>query len=96
VNDAPPSVSGLFKEGGLLSVGTGGRSGSEPISYSYQWQLCNTLGEACGNISEATGSSVKLSSLDVGKTLDVVVKATNVTGSSSATSTATEKLLGIL
>ncbi len=96
VNNVLPSISGLFKEGGLLSVGTGSWSGSEPISYSYQWQLCNALGEACSNISEATGSSLKLSSLDIGKTLDVVVKATNVAGSTSVTTSLTGLIEGLL
>ena len=81
VNDVLPRITGLLKEGGLLSVGTGSWSGTEPLSYSYQWQLCDALGKSCSNISEATGSSLKLSSLDIGKTLDVVVKATNVAGS---------------
>ena len=57
VNEVLPSITGLFKEGGLLSVGTGGWSGSEPIGYSYQWRLCNALGKACANISEANGSA---------------------------------------
>jgi hypothetical protein len=96
VNNVLPGVSGLLKEGQLLSVGTGSWSGSEPISYSYQWQLCEALGKSCSNISEATGSSLKLSSLDIGKTLDVVVKATNVAGSTSVTTSLTGLIEGLL
>jgi hypothetical protein len=96
VNNVLPSVSGLLKEGQLLSVGTGSWSGSGPISYSYQWQLCEALGKSCSNISEATGSSLKLSSLDIGKTLDVVVKATNVAGSTSVTTSLTGLIEGLL
>jgi hypothetical protein len=96
INSVLPSISGLLKEGGLLSVGTGGWSGTEPLSYSYQWQLCDPLGKSCSNISEATGSSLKLSSLDIGKTLDVVVKATNVAGSTSVTSSLTSLIEGLL
>lgn len=96
VNAVLPSISGLLKEGGLLSVGTGTWSGTEPVSYSYQWQLCDALGKSCSSISEATGSSLKLSSLDIGKTLDVVVKATNVAGSTSVTTSLTGLIEGLL
>ncbi len=96
VNNVLPTITGLFKEGGLLSVGTGSWSGTEPLSYSYQWELCGPLGEACNNISEATGSSLKLSSLDIGKTLAVVVKATNVAGSTSVTTSLTSLIEGLL
>ncbi len=91
-----PNISGLLQEGQLLSVGTGSWSGTAPIAYSYQWQLCNALGKECTNISEATGSSLKLSLSDIGSTLDVVVKATNVAGSSSVTSSVTGLIEGLL
>jgi hypothetical protein len=95
-NTVLPSISGVLKEGQLLSVGTGSWSGTEPISYSYQWQLCNAAGKSCADISEATGSSLKLALADVGGTLDVVVKATNVAGSSSVTSTVTGLIEGLV
>jgi hypothetical protein len=96
VNNVLPGITGVLKEGQLLSVGTGSWSGTEPISYSYQWQLCDPLGEACSNMSEATGSSLKLSSLDIDKTLAVVVKATNVAGSTSVTTSVTGLIEGLL
>jgi hypothetical protein len=95
-NTVLPSISGVLREGQLLSVGAGSWSGTEPIGYSYQWQLCNALGKACSNISEATGSSLKLVVGDIGDTIDVIVKATNVAGSSSVTSAATGLIEGIL
>jgi large repetitive protein len=95
-NIVPPGISGTLKEGQLLSVGTGTWSGTEPISYSYQWRLCDPLGEACAEIAGATGPSLKLSSLEIGKTLDVVVKATNVAGSSSVTTSLTGLIEGLL
>jgi hypothetical protein len=95
-NTSLPSISGLLQEGQLLSVAAGSWSGTAPISYSYQWQLCNALGKACANISEATGSSLKLSLGDIGDTLDVVVKATNVAGSTSVTTPVTGLIEGIL
>jgi hypothetical protein len=95
-NTGLPSIAGLLQEGQLLSVGAGTWSGTTPISYSYQWQLCNALGKECKSISEATGSGLKLSPSDIGSTLDVVVKATNVAGSSSVTTSVTGLIEGIL
>jgi hypothetical protein len=93
---ALPSISGVLQDGSLLSVATGTWSGTEPISYAYQWQLCNALGEACKALEGATGASLKLDPSEIGKTLDVVVTATNVAGSTSVTSPLTSLIAGIL
>jgi fibronectin-binding autotransporter adhesin len=95
-NTVLPAIIGLLKEGQLLSVVTGSWSGTEPITYSYQWQLCNQLGEACKEISGATGSTLKLLTGYLGGTLDVVVKATNVAGSTSVTTPVTGLIEGLL
>jgi uncharacterized protein YukE len=94
-NTALPTVSGLPKDGQLLSAATGTWSGTSPITYGYQWQSCNAAGEACKNITEALASTLKLSPPDVGSTLRAVVTATNAAGSSSATSAATSLVLAI-
>ncbi|HEX3432871.1 MAG TPA: hypothetical protein VHT25_02290, partial [Solirubrobacteraceae bacterium] len=88
-NTALPSISGLLQDGSLLSVTSGSWTGSEPIAYEYQWQLCNALGQACENLKGATGSSFNLDPSEIGKTLAVVVTATNAAGSTSATSSIT-------
>ena len=62
--------------GQLLTAHPGTWSGSEPISYTYQWQLCNNKGESCTNIAEATGLTLGLLNLELNKTVDVVVTAT--------------------
>ena len=95
-NTLPPGISGTLRDGQLLSVTTGSWSGSEPIGYGYQWELCGPLGEACEEIEGATGASFKLSSGDVGKTLDVVVTATNVAGSTSVATPVTGLIEGLL
>jgi len=95
-NTALPSISGVLQDGSLLSAATGTWTGSEPISYAYQWQLCNALGEACKAIEGATGASLKLDPSEIGKTLALLVTATNAAGSSSATSTLTGLIAGIL
>ena len=79
-NQVLPSITGSLLSGQLLTAHPGTWSGSEPITYGYQWQLCNALGKACANIGEATGSTFKLVGLDVGLTLDLVVTAKNVAG----------------
>jgi hypothetical protein len=94
LNTALPAISGLLEIGKALSVSNGSWTGTTPMSFKYQWQLC-LLG-TCTNISGATGATLTLLGIDVGDTLDAIVTATNVTGSSSATSKPTEKLLGIL
>ena len=88
-NEALPSITGSLLSGQLLSAHPGTWSGTEPITYGYQWQLCSALGKACANISEGTSSTFKLVGLDVGLTLDVVVTAKNVAGSTLATSPVT-------
>ncbi len=94
-NTTLPSISGVLQEGQLLSVTPGGWSGSEPLEYEYQWQLCNALGKACEEIKGATGTSLKLEPSEIGKTLDVLVTANNVAGSSTATTSVTGLIAGI-
>ena len=88
VNTTPPAVGGSAVEGQTLSATTGSWSGS-PTSFTYQWEDCNTSGEACANITGAGASTYKLTSADVGHTLRVVVTATNSGGPTKATSAAT-------
>ncbi len=87
-NTVLPSVSGTAQEGQTLSASTGTWSGS-PTSYAYQWQDCNTAGEACSSIAGATASSYKLAANDVGHTVRVAVKASNAGGSGEASSAST-------
>jgi hypothetical protein len=82
-----PRTSGTAQDGQVLEAEHGGWSGTAPISYGYQWELCNASGEECANIAEASGSSFRLVSADVGKTVRVAVTATNKAGSATATST---------
>jgi sugar lactone lactonase YvrE len=85
-NTTSPGISGEFVEGGTLSASTGVWTGTSPISYSYQWQSCDESGGECADISGATGSSYAVGHADVGKTLRVLVTASNVAGSATAAS----------
>jgi hypothetical protein len=85
-NTVVPTISGTAKEGQLLSATAGTWTGSAPITYTYQWQSCSPT---CANISGATASTYRLVAAQVGKTIKVVVTASNGAGNASATSAAT-------
>ncbi len=89
-NTAAPSISGTAEEGQTLSASTGTWEGAPPISYTYQWESCNGLGEDCFDIAEATESTLALGSEEVGETVRVVVTAMNSAGSASASSAASK------
>ncbi len=89
VNTALPTISGEAKDEKTLTASTGTWSGSPTISYSYQWESCNTSGEACSNISGATASSYAIAHEQVGHTLRMKVTAKNSAGEVSATSAQT-------
>ena len=89
VNTSPPIISGTPQDGQTLSASTGSWSGTQPITYGYQWQRCDSGGANCVAIAGATGPTYLATSADVGRTLRVVVTATNSAGSAGATSAAT-------
>jgi hypothetical protein len=79
----------MAQQGDTLSASNGSWS-HHPTSYAYQWQDCtSTSSSSCSNISGATSSTYTLRSSDVGKTVDVVVAASNSAGSASRTSAQT-------
>src|SRR5215211_4343642 len=88
-NTAPPTISGTAQDGQTLTADKGTWSGTDPITYAYQWRRCDSAGNNCGNIAGATGTTYTLAPADVGSTVRVVVTGSNAAGSSSATSTAT-------
>ena len=89
VNTSPPIISGTPQDGQTLTASTGSWSGTQPITYGYQWQRCDSGGANCVVIAGATGPTYLATSVDVGRTLRVVVTATNSAGSAGATSAAT-------
>ena len=88
-NTAPPTISGAAQDGSTLTASPGTWTGSLPISYHYQWQHCDTGGNACVDITSATGTTYALGSTDLGTRLRVVVTASNSVGAVPATSAAT-------
>jgi hypothetical protein len=88
VSTAAPQVSGTAKVGEQLSATTGTWTGGVR-SYSYQWQRCDANGSSCQGVDGATARVYGVRTVDVGNTLRVVVTATNLSGSTNASSGAT-------
>ena len=95
-NTEAPSISGEAKEGQLLTASSGKWSGTEPITFEYEWLRCNTAGASC---AQASGASLLPTytavAADVGKTLRVKVLAKNLAGTESAESEKTEPVKGV-
>jgi hypothetical protein len=85
VNTSPPAVSGTAAVGGRLTSSPGGWSGDSPISYGYQWMLCQP---GCSPISGANSAGYMLTAADLGTRIAVTVTATNSAGSATAISAA--------
>lgn len=94
VSTKPPVIAGFAEQGVNLSTSTGTWAGDTPITYSYQWNRCDTAGNACKAISGAKQASYKVVSADAGHTLRVKVTATNSKGKGSAFSEHTAVVLG--
>jgi hypothetical protein len=95
-NTALPSVGGELLDGQTLTASKGSWTGSEPISYGYQWLKCDAKGANCEELKGATATTLALVSSLVGSTVRVVVTATNAGGSVSKTSEATSVIAALL
>ena len=73
-------------QGESLSGSPGTWTGTQPISYAYQWRRCDSTGAGCADIAGATGQTYTLVGADVGSTLRLAVSASNSVGSATATS----------
>lgn len=88
-NTVRPTISGTARQGEMLTADPGTWSGTQPITFTFQWRRCDTNGGNCSNIIGATAKTYTLTSADVGNRLRVRVRASNDAGSSTATSLAT-------
>jgi hypothetical protein len=88
-NTAAPTIGGTPQVGQTLTANPGTWTSQTTPTYTYVWQRCDGQGAGCAAITGATASTYAVQSADLGKTLRVVVTATNPTGSSSATSAQT-------
>ena len=95
VNTSPPTVPGSAQQDQTLTASTGSWSGEAPISYVFAWQRCGGSGGSCGDISGASARTYLVGSADVGRTLRVVVTATNSVGRASAVSSPTGTVVAV-
>jgi hypothetical protein len=94
VNTVPPSITGATSTGGTLTANNGTWTGPTPITFTYQWTVCDNNGSACHDISGATNNTYVLKADDVGNTIRVRVAAKNSAGTTSATSAASAVISG--
>ena len=88
-NTSLPEVIGRAAVGEFIDSTTGNWTGAQPITYAYQWQLCNSAGSDCRDIAGAQAASIRLEAGHVGGTLRVVVRASNADGARAAASNPT-------
>jgi hypothetical protein len=88
-NTVRPTITGTARQGETLTADPGMWSGTQPITFTYQWRRCDTGGASCSNIVGATSKTYTLTSADVGNRVRVRLRAANSAGSSTALSLAT-------
>jgi len=93
VSTGLPTVSGIAREGDVLTAATGTWGGAG-LTYTYTWRRCDTAGQNCADASAAiTQNTITLAAADVGKTIRVLVTATSSGGTATATSDSTDAVV---
>ncbi|HWX75238.1 MAG TPA: hypothetical protein VNZ05_08025 [Solirubrobacteraceae bacterium] len=82
VSLSPPAIAGSAQPGAPLSASSGSWT-QTPLSYEYEWERCDAVGEACAAIPLASGASYTVGEADAGSTLRVLVIALNGAGESA-------------
>ena len=85
-NTSLPWIFGATKEGSKLDANNGTWSGTQPFTFSYAWRRCDSVGNACVDISGASAVSYVAATADVGHTLRVAVTTRNAKGAAAALS----------
>jgi hypothetical protein len=89
-NTSLPSITGTRLVGQSLSTSNGTWSGTTPITYAYEWERSANGSTGWTTISGATASSYTLDPADAGQYLRARVQATNLLGSQTALTGATD------
>jgi hypothetical protein len=86
-NTTRPSISGTAMVGKVLTAHNGSWTGTQPVTFKYQWTRCSATGTGCTSITEAAQSQTYiLTSDELGDRLRVIVTATNSAGTNSQNS----------
>jgi hypothetical protein len=94
VNSALPTITGTAQQGQTLTAGPG--TWTNTPTFGYQWESCTTAAPiTCTAITGATAATYILASTDVGKTIEVQVKASDSAGSGTATSAPTAAVIAL-
>ncbi len=92
-NTVRPTLSGSAREGARLLASGGRWTGTRPISVTYRWQRCNSLGQACLDVQGEREPSYLLSAADIDARIRVVVTGTNWLGERSVATAPTRAVL---
>jgi hypothetical protein len=82
-NERAPTISGTQRVGATVTVNPGAWSGTQPITFTYQWVRCNSQLANCANIN-VRSRSYRLGNNDQGRRLVAVVTARNTDGATNA------------
>jgi hypothetical protein len=98
-NTAEPAISGAAEQGRTLRTSSGSWSGTQPISFAFQWVRCGADGGRpdggnCAIVSGATSRDYRLGSADVGARMRARVTAANADGSRTVASNPTAVVVG--
>ena len=93
-NTSRPSISGSTAVNETLRANVGTWSGTQPITFAFQWLRCDRGGGDCITLSGFTGDTYVVRDSDLDHTLRVRVNASNSAGSDSATSPRTSVVQG--
>lgn len=95
-NTAKPTISATSSAAvGQIVTGTIGTwTGTQPITYAFTWNRCNSAGTGCAAIAGATGLNYTIATADLGSRVQLSIKATNAGGSNTATSALTPVVAG--
>ena len=92
-NTAPPTISDTTPHvGQTLTATTGTWTGTQPMTFAYQWLRCNSGGQQCQPIANATSATYTVTAADLGSTLRVRVTARNASGTATAESATTSRV----
>jgi hypothetical protein len=94
-----PVISGRAEQGRTLTASRGSWSGTEPITFSYQWVRCGADGGRpdggdCAIVSGADARQHRLTRSDVGSRMRIRVTASNAEGSRTTASNPTATVVG--